>query len=555
MKKFSNILFLAIICAVFSCQKDEEYILSVQNSPSSGGTVTKSPNMNIYPSGTSVTLTANPGSDYQFSNWEGDVSGTSNPKSVTMNDDKNIIAVFTQNTYTLTIQNSPANGGTVTKSPEEDQYAVGTSVTLTATPVSGYQFNKWEGDISGTSNPITFSINENKNVTAVFTQSTYTLTIQNSPSNGGTVSKSPNQNQYEAGTSVALTATPSSGYQFSNWVGDVTGTSNPTSISMDGNKNVTAVFTETPNPLITLSETNLTFTAISGGNDPATVSVNITNGGSGFLSGLSRSFPDGTPLWLSTSLSQTTAPAVLTLRASMSNPFGGKYPPGTYTTRIAISSSSASNSPQYINVTFIIEEPEAPSSIMVYASYDNAVMYSSMTESTANTVFSNSEIGVGVDYYWNLLSYNIVISASALYFEVQSQIEGRSIESAILRLNVLSLRADFSITPQINVSAIATTWNPTTLNYNYWIDKLQVYNSGQVKVNAPSSRTVPLDIDVTAIVKYWAAGTFNNYGLALRPENHSYPNSTSFQTTYFQSIDVGYYDSNEKRPQLIIQFK
>ncbi|TFH13035.1 hypothetical protein E4H04_12700, partial [Candidatus Bathyarchaeota archaeon] len=70
----------------------------------------------------------------------------------------------------------------------------------------------------------------------------YTLTVNTVGS--GSVSKSPNQASYASGSSVTLTATPASGYVFSGWSGALTGSTNPRSIVMDGNKQVTATFTE-----------------------------------------------------------------------------------------------------------------------------------------------------------------------------------------------------------------------------------------------------------------------------------------------------------------------
>ncbi|AUC14452.1 hypothetical protein BTO06_04520 [Tenacibaculum sp. SZ-18] len=60
----------------------------------------------------------------------------------------------------------------------------------------------------------------------------------------GTVSTNPNFTNgiYNDGTSIELTATPASGYQFDGWSGDVTGTTNPLTITMDADKTVTAMF-------------------------------------------------------------------------------------------------------------------------------------------------------------------------------------------------------------------------------------------------------------------------------------------------------------------------
>ena len=42
---------------------------------------------------------------------------------------------------------------------------------LTAVPASGYVFSGWGGDASGTTNPLTVTMNANKSITATFTLS------------------------------------------------------------------------------------------------------------------------------------------------------------------------------------------------------------------------------------------------------------------------------------------------------------------------------------------------------------------------------------------------
>ena len=77
----------------------------------------------------------------------------------------------------------------------------------------------------------------------------YTLIVTIAPSNAaGSVSKNPNKSIYTNGETVTLTATPNSGYTFSNWTGDATGSTNPITLTMDGNKTVTANFTVTNGP-------------------------------------------------------------------------------------------------------------------------------------------------------------------------------------------------------------------------------------------------------------------------------------------------------------------
>jgi uncharacterized repeat protein (TIGR02543 family) len=60
----------------------------------------------------------------------------------------------------------------------------------------------------------------------------------------GIVTQSPNQSLYYAGSStvVSLTAVPDTGYSFSGWGGSLSGTANPTTITMSANMNITANF-------------------------------------------------------------------------------------------------------------------------------------------------------------------------------------------------------------------------------------------------------------------------------------------------------------------------
>jgi uncharacterized repeat protein (TIGR02543 family) len=68
--------------------------------------------------------------------------------------------------YTLTVQIT--GEGYVSRSPSGETYEEGTEVTLTATPDTGWHFNGWSGDASGSSNTITITMNNDMSVTATF---------------------------------------------------------------------------------------------------------------------------------------------------------------------------------------------------------------------------------------------------------------------------------------------------------------------------------------------------------------------------------------------------
>jgi hypothetical protein len=83
---------------------------------------------------------------------------------------------------------------------------------------------------------------------------THKLSTDASPMNGGTVS--PPSNSYEHGQQVTLTATPVGEYLFKEWKGSVTGSTNPTNVVMDADKQVTGVFEKRQYPLTLTIEGN-----------------------------------------------------------------------------------------------------------------------------------------------------------------------------------------------------------------------------------------------------------------------------------------------------------
>jgi len=53
-------------------------------------------------------------------------------------------------------------------SPSGGLYAVNSDIELTAIPKFGWEFDHWEGDLSGNTNPVTINLDNDKYVTAVF---------------------------------------------------------------------------------------------------------------------------------------------------------------------------------------------------------------------------------------------------------------------------------------------------------------------------------------------------------------------------------------------------
>ncbi len=149
-----------------------------------------------------------------------------------------------------------ADGGTVTSSPSgvscpttcSAAFDLGTEVTLTETPTSGWIFKAWGGACSGSASTCTLAINSAQNVSATFTDSpSLSVSVIGSP--GGTVTSSPAgincpticTASFAVGTNVALTESPAGGWNFLQWDGACTGNGG-CSVTLNANQSIMATF-------------------------------------------------------------------------------------------------------------------------------------------------------------------------------------------------------------------------------------------------------------------------------------------------------------------------
>ncbi len=163
-------LYIALVCLVLvACSKEVlTHKLSTDASPLNGGTVT--PPNNSYEHGQQVSLTATPNGEYVFKNWNGALSGTTNPMSLLMDADKQVTGVFEKRQYplTLTIEGNGTVKEEVIAMASQAQYPSGTTVKLTAMASEGWKFDRWTGDQAGTSNPFNLLITKDISLHADF---------------------------------------------------------------------------------------------------------------------------------------------------------------------------------------------------------------------------------------------------------------------------------------------------------------------------------------------------------------------------------------------------
>lgn len=211
-------------------------VLTTSITPDNSGTV--SPNGGTYKSGTKITLVATPAKYYNFTGWAGEVSGTTNPMTIKMDSNKNIVASFTKILYNLQFNLSGSGSGTFNM--KSGNYEAGNQLTISATPAIGSRFDHWEGSATGNANQLSILMDADKTITANFIKQ-YKLTVAVDPSAGKVNS---NGGLYDAGTSVNLTATPAFPYAFQNWVGADNNNINPTNVTINADKSVSASFVQ-----------------------------------------------------------------------------------------------------------------------------------------------------------------------------------------------------------------------------------------------------------------------------------------------------------------------
>jgi uncharacterized repeat protein (TIGR02543 family) len=256
------------LVANFTLIPPVQFGLTLSSSPAAGGTTF---GQGSYNTGTTVAAIESPNTGYTFTNWteNGTVVSTNSSYQFVLTGNRTLVANFTiipALQFAVFLTSNPAGGGTTTGS---GTYTAGTSVTVTATAAAEHTFTNWteSGNVVSTSSSYTFALNANRTLVANFAINTYLLNVT---AVNGTVTKTPDQPNYNSAAVVQLTATPNAGYIFNSWGGDASGSANPLTVIMNSNKNITANFTALP--AVLPAQFTSTFGAFGG-------SAGITNQG------------------------------------------------------------------------------------------------------------------------------------------------------------------------------------------------------------------------------------------------------------------------------------
>ncbi len=211
------------------------------------GIVTKNPDNLSYLTGQQVTLTATADTGWTFSGWSGDVTSVINPLSLTINGNTTLTATFTQNEYTISLFVDPDGKGVISTNPS-GIYEYNQDVELTATPIPGWEFKQWSGDVTSSTNPLTVTVTNNLNILAEFEKVGYTISITIDPEGYGTVNLNPQKDFYALDEQVTLTATALDDWSFLGWSGDILSKQSPIIVNVSGDLEIYANFGTPPPP-------------------------------------------------------------------------------------------------------------------------------------------------------------------------------------------------------------------------------------------------------------------------------------------------------------------
>ena len=148
------------------------YQITATANPTIGGTITGAGTYNHF---ANCTLTATANTGYHFVNWtkNGQEVSTNASYSFTVTGAAAYVANFELNSYEITVEVHPVNGGTASGG---GTFVHGTSCTLTAEPEEQFIFSNWskDGDTVSTDLVYTFTVTEDATYVANFERITVT---------------------------------------------------------------------------------------------------------------------------------------------------------------------------------------------------------------------------------------------------------------------------------------------------------------------------------------------------------------------------------------------
>jgi len=414
--------------------------------------------------------------------------------------------------YTVTTAANPSAGGSVTLNPSQSSYASGTSIQVSASPAVGYTFTSFSGDVTGTTNPATLVVNGNKSVTANFTATPCTLTINVvgqgtvTPVSGGS---------YTCGTQIPITATPANGYSFGQFSGALTGSTNPQTLTLNTNSTVTATFVQgtsctlstsvTGSGSITVSPAGTVFscgTVLSITAVPATY-FSFT-GFSGALTGTTN--PQNLTLnansTVAAAFTQTSYPVNVTIVGPGTvglNPSGGSYASGTQVTVTATPNSGAF----FSSFSGALTGATNPQTLTVGTSNNNLTATFSNATITEDAVSHSASTGASA----STLTWQHTLGSGA----------SRAIVIAVGEADAVASPDQYAVVTSVTFNGVYATPIPNSIVYGGTSGMVQTQLFYLLESELPAAGTYTIQVNLAGSIAGISAGAVSLIGVNQGP--------------------------------------
>ena len=140
------------------------------------------------------------------------------------------------------LKTTVAGKGKIKVEPSLDDYQPGDELKFVAQPADGWLFYGWQGDLAGIQNPQTLLAEDNTQVKAKFIKKDKAFTLKTAVEGEGKVEVEPEQEIYQAGEEVTVTAKPAEDWTLYYWGKDLAGNQSSQEVVMDEDKEVKANF-------------------------------------------------------------------------------------------------------------------------------------------------------------------------------------------------------------------------------------------------------------------------------------------------------------------------
>ncbi|MBO4560549.1 MAG: InlB B-repeat-containing protein, partial [Bacteroidaceae bacterium] len=196
---------------------DQHFTVRGTVSPTGAGTVNGG---GSYRPGQIIELEAAPNSGWRFDHWEDDAENTEAERSVTVQGDVNLTAVFTriQSSYQCYLGVNNEDYGRVEPDTGYVTYDHGEEAEIEAVPYRGYEFVRWSD--GRTENPRTIVAVKQIELTAIF----HSVETEEFWMEERRCSIQGNGTELHYGDEIEVTVVPDNGFHFVGWSDDMSNT-------------------------------------------------------------------------------------------------------------------------------------------------------------------------------------------------------------------------------------------------------------------------------------------------------------------------------------------